>query len=83
MSKFIYEKTLLALEKLDKRDTTFKKIAYKTLYKVYIKSFTKNIYIMYRLREHEEEALSLIYWLSKIIGIFLKSLIYYLNYLKI
>jgi hypothetical protein len=41
MSKFIYEKTLIALEKLDKRDSTFKKIAYKTLYKVYIKSFTK------------------------------------------
>tara|TARA_Y100000004_G_scaffold64349_1_gene72159 strand:- start:4111 stop:4344 length:234 start_codon:yes stop_codon:yes gene_type:complete len=41
MSKFIYKKTLLALERLDKRQTSFQKKAYTLIHKLYVWSYTK------------------------------------------
>lgn len=41
MSKFIYKKTLLALERLDKRQTSFQKKAYRLIHKLYVWSYTK------------------------------------------
>lgn len=41
MSKYIYNKSLLALEKLDKRNTLYQKRMYKVWYEIYVWSFTK------------------------------------------
>lgn len=41
MSKYIYNKSLLALERLDKRNTLYKKKAYKVWHKIYVWSYTK------------------------------------------
>ena len=39
MMKSLYQYSLVALEKLDKRDTFTKRLGYKFAYKIYIKSF--------------------------------------------
>jgi len=41
MSKYIYNKSLLALEKLDKRNTLYQKRMYKVWHEIYVWSFTK------------------------------------------
>ena len=41
MSKFIYKQTLIALERLDKRQTSFQKKAYVLVHKLYVWSYTK------------------------------------------
>ena len=55
MSKFIYNKTLIALERLDKRQTLFQKKAYSLIYKLYVWSYTKaNGYSPYSLEAMDE-----------------------------
>ena len=55
MSKYIYKKSLLALEKLDKRNTFYKKKMYKVWHKIYVWSFTKaNGYSPYSVEAIDE-----------------------------
>jgi single-stranded DNA-binding protein len=55
MSKYIYNTSLLALERLDKRNTLFQKKMYKVWHKIYVWSFTKaNGYSPYSVEAMDE-----------------------------